>query len=295
MQIRQLKALRAVVATGTTTQAAELLGVTQPAVSSLIGTLEHEMGLTLFERAKGRLRPTPEALHLAEEAEKTISSINRISEVASELRNLQAGQLRLASLPGLGLEFLPRVIARFLENKPGVSASLQIRSSAHVRERVAAQYLDLGIAEMPIDDPAIEYESFSLRCVCVMPKHHPLARKRRITPHDLSGLPFISLNREHMTFFRISSAFEAAGAKFNVKVESQLFSPACIMVAEGVGVSIVEPICAHEHARRGIVARPFDPPIAFDIGLMYPAYRVRSLLTNEFIKLLKMEFHRYTA
>lgn len=295
MQIRQLKALRAVIATGTTTQAAEFLNVTQPAISNLIASLERELGFELFERSKGRLTPTPEAFRLAEEAEKTISSFNRITEVARDLRDLKAGQLRIACLPGLALDFLPRVIAKFLKEKPDVTASLQIRSSARVKEWVAAQYLDLGVAELPADDPAIECEPLEMQCVCVLPERHPLAKKKVITPHDLDGVPFVALNRDHMTFFRISNAFEAANAKFNVKVEAQLFSPACVLVAEGVGVSLVDPVSAKVHARRGITTRPFQPPIPFDIGLMYPAYRPRSLLVQNFVSLLRIELADYVV
>ncbi|WP_175721513.1 LysR family transcriptional regulator [Burkholderia anthina] len=287
MQIRQLKVLRTVITTGTTTQAAEILNITQPAVSSVISNFERELGFALFERTKGRLTPTPEALRLADEAEKTISSFNRISEMARDLRENKAGNLRVACLPSLALDFLPRVLASFLADRPKISSSLQIQSSTKVREWVASQYVDVGIAELPADDPMIEWEPLEMQCVCVLPKAHPLAKKKVVTPADLDGVPFISLNQDHMTFARISNAFEAAGAKLTIRVEAGLFSPACVLVAEGVGVSLVDPVTARAHAGRGIVARPFEPPIPFNIALMYPAYRPRSRLVNEFVSLFK--------
>ncbi len=293
MHIRQLKALRAVIATGTTTQAAEILDVTQPAISSLIATLEREVGFKLFERVKGRLVPTLEADRMAEEAERTIASFHRMEEVTRDLRDLTAGQLRVACMPGLALDFMPRVLARFLEDKPDINTSLQIRSSSRVREWISAQYFDLGIAELPADNPAISVEPLQMLCVCVMPEKHPLARKQVITPSDLNEVPFISLNRDHMTYFRIAKAFEDAGAKLNVRAEVQLFAPACAMVAAGGGVSIVDPVSAKVYAGRGVVARPFQPAIRFDVGLLFPAHRPRSLLMQNFVIELKQALAEY--
>lgn len=293
MHIRQLKALRAVISTGTTTQAAEILDVTQPAISSLIATLEREVGFKLFERVKGRLIPTLEADRMAEEAERTIASFHRMEEVTRDLRDLNAGQLRVACMPGLALDFMPRVLARFLEDKPDINTSLQIRSSSRVREWISAQSFDLGIAELPADNPAISVEPLQMLCVCVMPEGHPLARKQVITPSDLHEIPFISLNADHMTYFRIAKAFEDAGAKLNVRAEVQLFAPACAMVAAGGGVAIVDPVSAKVYAGRGVVARPFQPAIRFDIGLLFPAHRPRSLLMQNFVTELKQALAEY--
>lgn len=293
MHIRQLKALRAVIASGTTTQAAEILDVTQPAISSLIATLEREVGFKLFERVKGRLVPTLEANRMAEEAERTIASFHRMEQVTHDLRNLAVGQLRIACLPGPALDFLPRVLARFLEDKPDISTSLQIRSSARVREWISAQYFDLGIAELPVDNPAVTVEPLAMRCVCAIPDGHSLTQKKIITPNDLHEVPLISLNRDHMTYFRIAKAFEDAGARMNVRAEVQLFAPACAMVASGAGVSIVDPISAKVYEGRGVIARPFQPAIRFDIGLLFPAHRPRSLLMQNFVAALKQALAEY--
>lgn len=293
MNIRQLKALRAVIETGTTTQAADILAVTQPAISSLISTLESEVGFKLFERVKGRLVPTLEADRMAEEAERTIASFHRMEQVTRDLRNLATGQLRIACMPGLALDFLPRVLARFLEDKPDIVTSLQIRSSSRVRGWISAQYFDLGIAELPADNPAIHVEPLQMRCVCVIPEGHPLAKKKVITPRDLHEVPFVTLNQDHMTYFRIAEAFEEAGAKLTPRAEVQLFAPACAMVATGGCVSIVDPVSAKVYAGRGLVARPFQPTIRFDIGLLFPAHRPRSLLMQNFVASLKLALADY--
>ena len=89
----------------------------------------------------------------------------------------------------------------------------------------------------------------------------------------------------------LREAFEGAGARFNMHVETRQFASACLMVAEGVGAAVVSPIDAAEYADRGLAIRPFEPTVAFGLGILYPAYRPRSLLLSEFVEL----FHESLA
>ena len=295
MNIRQLQALKAIIARGTVTQAAESLGVSQPALSSLIANMEREVGFKVFERSNGRLSPTTEAYSISDEAEKILSGLDKLSQLARDLRDRKAGQLRVASLPGLGIDFIPSLLADFMKDRPDIQLSLQVRSSIEIKEWIAAGQFDIGVAETPVDDPAVETEPLSMRCVCVLPQGHPLAAKKRITPKDLKAVPFITLNRDHMTYFRVVNAFENAGVTLNVRAEVRWFAPACAMVSRGIGVSIIDPVTASTYADSGIEIRPFDPPVPFDIGILYPAHRPRSLLAQEFATVLKQALSPYVS
>ena len=87
--------------------------------------------------------------------------------------------------------------------------------------------------------------------------------------------------------------FDTVGAEPNQRVETRQFAPACIMVAEGVGVSIVSEIDAAEYEGRGLVLRPFEPPIAFGLSILYPAHRPRSLIVGDFIDSFKRSLTPY--
>lgn len=293
MNIRQLQALRAVVESQTTTQAAEILGVTQPAISTLIAGLEKSLNIKLFERSRGRLWPTPEAFRLADEADKVIAGFGRMEQRARKLNELKSGELRVASLPGPGLQFIPRLLAQFLADKPEVTVHLQVRSSSEIKEWVASQYLDLGLADLPIDNPAIHYEIVTMRCVCVVPAGHFLAGKPLLTPKDLDNVPFIVLEPGHMTHTRLAAAFLDCDARLNVRVSVQLFAPACELVANGAGVSLVDPITAQAHKPDRLVSIPFEPVIPFSIALMTPIGKPLSLLTQRFLESLKKGFAPY--
>lgn len=293
MNIRELQALKAIIARGTVTSAAEQLGVSQPALSSAVATMERRLGFKLFERAGGRLTPTDEAVHLSDESDKVLSGLDKLEQLASDLREQRAGSLKVGCLPGLGVDFVPRLLGRFVADRPSVKLQYQVRPSAQVREWVSARQLDLGVAELPADHQAIDVEPISLRCVCVMPEGHALVGRDRIRPKDLKGVPLVTLNRDHMTYFRIARAFEQARIKLDVRAEMHLFAPACVMVASGIGVSIIDPVTASTFIGRGLQVRPFDPPIPFDIGILYPANRPRSLLAQAFAKVLHQAIAPY--
>jgi len=293
MNIRHLQALKAVIEEHTTIRAAEKLGMTQPSISNLISSLESRLNIQLFKREKGRLLPTPEARKLAVDAEHILKQLHQLEQRAENLAKLRTGELRVVSLPGPALEFLPRLIARFLDDKPDVRCYFQIRPSADVQNCVADGYADLGLAELPVDDHRIDYEVLRVRCVCIVPSTHRLASNEVITPQDLHDEPFIALEPHHLTYSNLATIFNKWGATFNVRVNVQLFFPACVLVANGVGVSVVDPISAHLNSHRDIKIIPFEPVVPFSLAIVRPINSPSSLLADSFINLIKQEYKAY--
>ncbi len=287
MNLRQIEAFRTVMMEGSVTQAAAILGVTQPAVSALIANLEESMGFLLFNRHRGRFQPTGEAVAFLEDAERLVTSHNRAVRSARDIRDLKAGALRIAAMQAISMNFLPKLIANFVAERPAVKVSLQTRSSTQIREWISVQFFDIGIAEVPTENPAYEFEPLSFDCVCALPAGHPLANKEVITPKDLEHEQVIALNPEHSTHFHLKRAFEAEGLNWAPHIESFLFAPACRMAAEGAGIAIVDPFSASDFAHLGLVGRPFEPRIPYDLGLIFPALRPRTRLLNEFATDLK--------
>lgn len=287
LSLRQLEAFHAVVTNGNMTRAADYLQISQPAVSRLVASLQENLGFPLFQRLSGRLRPTPEARVLFDQVEKTLTGISHIAQLGTDLLEKKTGHLRIACLPGFATSFLPRVLARFLGERPGLTLTLEPRAPERIQEWISAQQFDVGLSERFEESPAIESEAIMVRTVCVAPPEHALAKKKVVKPSDLDGLPIIHNTRDHAIYRSLQQAFEAVGAEFNGVVESRQFAPACIMVAEGFGVSVVSEIDAREYENEGLVIRPFQPEIPFQINIMYPAYMPRSLAALEFVEEFK--------
>lgn len=292
MILRQLEAFRAVMLSGSVTQAAAALHISQPAVSKLLADLEHQLGFPLFVRSKGlALVVTPEADLFLHEVERNFAGIAALKQAAAEIRNASAGTLRVAALPALGVSFLPAVIRTFRRRHPGVAVQLQTRSSSTVRQWIANRQFDIGLATPAREMPGVAMKPF-LRCAgaCVLPTDHPLTNRAVITPPDLEGEPFISLALEDRTRHRIDRVFDDAGVTRDLVIETQYAMTICALVLEGLGCSILNPITAQDYVERGLIVRPFEPEVPFEYMLFTPSLSPISRVTEAFIAVL--EEHR---
>jgi len=285
MDTKLLDAFKTVLEARSVTQAAKIMGLTQPAVSSQLSRLEEVVGFQLFDRLGGRLTPTKEGLSFYDEVTKVIGGIAHLEQCAQNIRKGGLGRLVIASHPSAGISVLPRLVAEFQQRHPDVSVNLITRNSEVVRSLFPSQLCDIGIAEMPIDYQGIETVRYRLRCVAVMPKGHALSARDVITPADLSGMPFFAVSRERVSHHAIVNAFADAGAEFNLMGEADLFASICGVVAAKGAVSIVDPWSAASGGS-DIVVRPFEPLIPYDVVVFHAADRRPSRVAAEFLSRL---------
>lgn len=295
LKLRPLMAFHALMLTGTVTGAARRLGLSQPAISALVANLEQTLGVKLFIRENNRLIPTEEARYFKESVGAVLDRLAGIEQLATDLRGANVGALRIAALPMLSLRFLPRVTAEFLETHPDVHITLQARSSPTVSNLVAAQQFDLGFSETPHHPSWVDAEPFSLRCVCLVHRTHPLAGKAAISPSDLDGVPLAAAPADHPRTRKLLSLMEEAGATANLKIETPLFASMCAFVAAGSAVAVVDPITAADCGGPDTVALPFDPPLHADFSILFPRGRSRSLVTEQFLLLVRHRLREFTA
>lgn len=287
---RQIEAFRAMMLTGGATDAAKLMGVTQPAVSRMIRDLQLALDLKLFERRGARLVPTGEARGLYAEVERSFLGLDRIAAAAAELRTRRAGILRIASLPALANGFLPRFVGGFLAQRPKLDLTLSGLVSHVVLDIVASGQCDLGFAQAPIEQTGVTIEWMpALPYVAVLPPGHSLARKTRLRPADFDGESFISLGHSTATRYRIDEMFAQHQVRRIMRIETPLSEIACALAVAGAGVALCEPFTANEYAARGLVVRPFSPRVDFEFAALYPSQRSLPAVAREFID----DFHRY--
>jgi DNA-binding transcriptional LysR family regulator len=289
-----LQVFRAVLIAGTETRASEIMGLSQPTISALLSNLETELGFKLFIRIKGRLQPTAEAGYFFESVDKIISGFENLGRIAQDIREANAGNIRIAAVPAISVHILPRVIARFRALPPKVRFDVQTQSSHIVREWLSTQQFDIGFAELPIDVQSVDVDRLSYRCVCIMPEGHPLATRKIITPADLVNEPLVIPSKEHMVTFQLRQAFAEAGCRIEPLVESQLMIVVGAIVAEGNGVGIVDPLTAAHFEGRGVVTRAFSADIKLELAAIFPKTRSRSRVTVAFYDLFREESAAYS-
>ncbi len=287
MNLRQVEAFRAIMRTGTVTSAAEMMRISQPAVSRLISDLERATGLELFIRARKRMLPTPEAETFNQEVERVFAGINHLERVVSDIRNFKTGLLRVAAVPNLGLGFLPKVSAAFLNAYPDITMSIQTSSSLAVQGLVSSGQFDIGLAGPAHDTSGATSQLFARTSgVCVLNPDHPMRNKKVIRPEHLAHGSFVSLSPENIARVHIDQAFQRAGIVRREPIETQYGATACALVQEGLGASIVSPFTAADFRSHGLIIKAFEPSILFETFLLFPANRPRSKLTEAFLEFL---------
>jgi DNA-binding transcriptional LysR family regulator len=290
---RQVEAFKGVIDTGSVTGAATLLHVSQPSLSRLLKTLEGSLGFSLFERRKGRLMPTPEALLLYEEVQKYFRSLQTLAQTAVDIRSLSRGHLRLASFAALSIAVAPRAIKRFCQLNPDMRVSTTTGQSRQIVDLVAARFADLGIADpMAVSDSVRVERRWQFPCVCVVPHGHPLAAREKIGIEDLRKETIIGLGREFLSRYRQGAElYDSLASCMNIQVQQSI--AACALVAENAGVAIVDPFTARQWEPMGLEIKPLEAEIPFEICVIASRELPLSIAGRQFLTLFEEELSRH--
>ena len=267
LNLRQVEAFKAVIEYGTVSRAAEMMNVSQPAMSKLIAHLEEDTALRLFDRVKGRLVPTRRGMCLYEEIDRIFAGVRQVENAVDAIRRDEQSRLLIGVMPALSGPFIQQATSRFLAGQSNVFCSVQSRSSQWIADGLVSHKLDVGLIIVPVDNPYIVAEPLLARSVvCALPLGHKLADKSVITPKDLAGVPFISFEPESHTNRRVTQALEAGGVTPNVVMSVNVAPTLCEFIAAGVGVSLVHPLVVGG-LRDRVAIRRFEPAVQLDFQL----------------------------
>lgn len=294
-RFRQLQAFHAVIETGTVSGAAKQLGISQPGVSNLLAQLEHSAKLDLFDRIKGRLAPTPEAMVLFREVDTLVRGLEHVNQTVTDLQNQRAGQLQVVSSHATAFGFLPAEIARFVADKPDLSIAFHSQYSAKIQEWVSAGLFEIGLCELPLLSDGLDSKVFHIEMRCALPIHAEVAQCAELTPERLHDYPFIVMGADHMVTRRLREAFHNAGASLRVRCQTDLFRNELSMVREGVGAALIDPFTLASDPGGPVVVRTFRPRILLDLVLITARGRPLSSVGREFRDSLELSLSAYAT
>ncbi len=288
---RQIDAFRTVVSTGTVTESARMLGISQPAVSRLVSDLEEEVGFKLFTRSGRNLKPTPEARQLLEEVRRALSGLERIKEVAGAIRNFKNAQLRLITTPSFSTVITPRLIGAFAKRWPEAMISLEVQPNDDTVEWMVSQNIDFGIATPSDHNPSLMSRPLiNSQSDCIVPAGHALERRKEVRPADLAGESFISYLPDSAFRFHVDEAFKKAGVERQMRYEARTTDAICRLVAQGLGVSVVGSVEGESTSLSGCSVIPFKPSVPFQAALMWSQQRTMSAIAEDFLAMVNDEF-----
>lgn len=288
MHYRQVEIFKAIMDSGSITEAANLLRISQPAVSKALKLLEAELGLRLFDRTTKGIAATEEARLLYTEVERTYFGMQNLTRFAASLGDRRQGRIVASTIPALGIAWLPAMVARFSASHPDVTISLHSSNSADAARLVGSGEIDLGIAQLRSEEYNLSRRKlFDLEGVVALPAGHRLAGKPWVEVPDLAGETVIALGPEDEFRRKLGQAFEAIGQQPRTIIDASLALTVCALVAEGCGVGIVDSEAARERRGRGLVFRRFRPAIRVPIFLFRQRGRPTSKLVEAFTASLK--------
>jgi DNA-binding transcriptional LysR family regulator len=283
VNLRQIEVFRAVMSTGSISDAARLLNVSQPGVSRLIQNLERRLGVALFERRKRRLFATPEAGTLHAEIERVYRGVRHVQEVAEHLKFGGQGQLRVLTSANTSLELVPRVVARLVAQFPTMRVAFEAVSTNEIVARLIADEADLAVCSAPLHHPALKTSDIgSWKLLCAIREKHPLAETKPFRLRMALSERLVAYSSDAPQSAVIDGWLDKYGIPRHVVVEVRSAYAACALVAAGVGVAFVDELSARAHGHKGLTFRSFGGAPEFPVCIATSVERPLSKVGKAF-------------
>ncbi len=290
MDTRQLAAFCAVVERKSFSEAAERLGVTQPAVSQQIRSLEDRVGQQLLDRSGRRVEPTEAGNRLYRSAQRLLALERQLLEdVAGEAEGPLRGQLAMGASTGPGGTVVPVLLCEFAEANPDVTVDLTISDTQTIVEQVARRELELGVVGATPRNRAVAYEPFFHdEVILVCPPDHPFAGKT-VALDDLRGRRLIVMQEGAGVRQVIEDELREAGTRLRdleVRLELGLQESVKSAVEAGHGVTFISRTAVERELASGVLAearvRGLEP--SREISLVRAAGRVSTRVADAFVE-----------
>jgi DNA-binding transcriptional LysR family regulator len=289
MDTRQLAAFCAVVERRSFSQAADRLGVTQPAVSLQVRTLEKRLGTQLLDRSGRRVEPTEAGWRLYRGAQRMLALESQlVADVAATGEGDLAGDLLLGASTGPAAVAVPVALAEFQRQNPDVRVFLTVSDTHSIVERVAARELELGIVGAARRHRGVRFEPFFAdQVILVGPADHPFAN-RTITLEELRGERLILMQEGAGVRQIVEDGLRRQGVRLrdlDVRLELGLQESVRRAVEAGYGVTFISRTAVEADLAAGRLAeaRVEGLDATREISLASATGRARTRVADAFV------------
>ena len=288
--------LRAVVECGSYRQAGARFHVSHPAVHRQVRLLEAEIGQSIFRRSGRQVQMTVAGRRLLDLAGTIRQEVSSALIEIRNLKELEAGSVRVCTATTMLRFFLPAVLRRFRMEHPKVSVQVATATGRDIITEIVKRNLDLGIVfwpaelldgNVPLAEELLYEEEFTL----AVSEDHPLARRESVSVEDLQGVEFITYS-QHSTLRRfIESRFRSAGIEIRWVLELENEETIVKMMEVGVGAAILSRQRALRDNIRHFPIRGL--PLLCPVCLVYLKKACLSHAAQEFARVCREESQRY--
>lgn len=242
MNSKQLHHMIVLSETGNFSQAAQILGITQPALSKQLMSLEQEVGVKLFNREQTPIRLTPAGERFIQEAKELVYKEAQLLRSMERFRSGEEGRLTIGISPFRSLYLIPRFVKQLKERFPGLQVSLREFGSDILRREAAEGKYDFAIVNLPVDEVVLDVTPLEQdKLVLVVPKNlwDKVPEGNSITMSRCKDLPFVVVSRGQ----ELRELFESlcAGAQIHPPIAMEVVgvTTAWAMAQAGIGATLV--------------------------------------------------------
>jgi DNA-binding transcriptional LysR family regulator len=289
MDTRQLAAFCAVVERKSFSQAAERLGVTQPAVSLQVRSLEKRLGQQLLDRSGRRVEPTEAGLRLYRNAQRLLAIEDQLlAELEEEGAGALTGRLEIGASTGPGGTVLPMLLCEFAARHSEVTVALSVSETQRVVDQVARRELELGVVGAARRQRAVVFEPFFRdEVVLAVPPDHRFGG-RTVVLEELRDEPLIVMQEGAGVRQVIEDELRGVGVRLrdlDVRLELGLQESVRSAVAAGYGVTFISRSAIEADLAAGTIAAArvegLEP--AREISLVRAAGRAQTRVAQAFV------------
>ncbi len=257
MNLDYLQTFITVVEKGGFSKAAEVLSLTQPAVSFQIQTLERELGEKLIDRSSAKIKLTPAGEIVYKYAHKLLKEKGRLEESLAKMSGAVRGELHLGASTIPGEYILPAILAKFKKDFPDVDLHLQIEDSYEVSKKVSQHEIDIGFTGSKFSTHPVIFEDFaSDELLLITSSHHPLASRKEVSLSQILKEPFILREEGSGTRKTLQEALKKKGYSLDdLNVVMELGSTQSVItgVAADLGISVVSEWALKPYLKTGML------------------------------------------
>ena len=260
MELHQLVYFKTVAHLQHVSHAAEVLAVSQPALSRSIGKLEEELGVPLFERRGKNIFLNRYGEQFLQYVEKALQELAKGRQVLLDLQNPDHGYISLAFLHSLGAHLVPGLLGKFRQEYPHIQFKLYQNATTQLLDQLEANEIDLCLSSPAFTREGIKWaELFTEALYVIVPRGHRLARREHIRLEEIAGEPFITFKHTHGMRVLTDQYFAAAGIKPTITFEGEEIPTVAGLVEANLGVALIPYVAELDKAN--IAFLPVSAPV----------------------------------
>lgn len=277
MKLRHLEIFYAVMTCGSLSRAAESLNISQPAASKALKNAELKLGFKLFQRVRGKLLPSSEALTLFEKAQSIYQDLDNLRLLADNLARDPRAKITLGCLPSLGLSLVPELVTDFYQQNSNLVMTLTTEHTETLVKKLDLREIDLALTLQPVQQGEIITTLIAEVPLVYIDRDY---RQGAVDIKEIDQQRWISPG-PHSLSAAIATRRDFSTTRLNV----QTYYMATEFVKRGIGCSITD-IFSARHNLSPEMIHPITPPMKINLCLLRRADVSLSPITQKFVDFL---------